>query len=96
MRIAEVDPSATEEFLGLRSELDELAHHVEKVVVIGTLGYVAISAKDNPQLEETTDREGFKTSVGPWESISFRTRSRWTPRRLPGKWFLQFWARWQS
>lgn len=29
-----------------------------------TLGYIAISARDNPQLEETTDREGFKT--GPY------------------------------
>lgn len=27
-----------------------------------TLGYIAISARDNSQLEETTDREGFKTS----------------------------------
>jgi signal transduction histidine kinase len=26
-----------------------------------TLGYIAISARDNPQLEEMTDREGFKT-----------------------------------
>ena len=26
-----------------------------------TLGYIAISARDNSQLEETTDREGFKT-----------------------------------
>jgi signal transduction histidine kinase len=27
---------------------------------VNTMGYIALSARDNPQLEETTDREGFK------------------------------------
>ena len=31
-----------------------------------TLGYIALSAKDNRQLEETTDREGFKNNAYYW------------------------------